>query len=356
VKLHRVARPQVLRPVLRGAATLATAFAISTGTGPGWSQTAANAAAANPKVSGNGPMVNEHVHAAFGIFVCDKYLPIIDGSRFPDPDGIHTHDDGLIHAHPFTLEAAGKNAILGRFLDVIETKVEPGKSLTVKPIDLSMKEGAACPAKSGKAATKANIRVLLWATSKSKTPVEVPDPKNLPIRQDQVIAFVAAPAGVIPPMPPSLGNLQEPGDVALALPLTPKQKAARGKQPTVKFPTGTAPTTLQITTLTPGSGQPVKVGDLVAIDLALGGFANKKIVESSWQYDEPTVFRVGRGRFLQGVEQAIIGMKEGQVVQAVIPPDLGFGNQDPGGGLGRNATLVVVIRLAARQAGPAQTA
>jgi hypothetical protein len=311
-------------------------------------------AASNPVVAGRGPEVNDHVHGAYGIFLCDKYLPVIDGSQFPDPDGIHTHDDGLIHAHPFTAKAAGKNAILGRFLDVMGASVEPGKSLAVKPISLNIKEGAPCP--NAKPAGKTNVRVLLWATPTTKTPVEVPDPKNLPLRQGQVIAFVAAPVGVVPPMPPSLGNLEEPGDVALALPLTAKQKAARGKQPDVKFPPGKAPSTLQVTTLTPGSGQPVKAGDLVAIDLALGGFTTKKVIESSWQYPEPTVIRVGKGRFLQGVEQAIIGMKEGQVIQAVIPSDLAFGAQDPGGGLGPNATLVVVIRLAARQAGPAKTA
>jgi peptidylprolyl isomerase len=308
----------------------------------------------NPIVPGSGPEINDHVHGAYGFYLCDKYLPVIDGSRMEDPDGIHTHDDGLIHAHPFTKKAAGENAVLGRFLDVIGASVVPGKSLSVKPINLSVKEGMNCP--NAKPAGKANIRVLLWANEKTRTPVEVPFPEKLPLRNGQVIAFVAAPAGFVPPMPPSIGTLAEPGDVALALPLTAKQKAARGTQPEVVFPSGNPPKELKVTTLTAGSGQPVKTGDLVAIDVAFGGFKNKKVIESSWKYEEPTVIRVGKGRYLAGIEQAIIGMKEGQVVQAVIPSDLAFGAQDPGGGLGPNAALVVVIRLVARQAGAAKTA
>ena len=34
-----------------------------------------------------------------------------------DPDGIHTHGDGLIHIHPFNSSATGRRAQLGKFFE-----------------------------------------------------------------------------------------------------------------------------------------------------------------------------------------------------------------------------------------------
>jgi hypothetical protein len=218
---------------------------------------------------------------------------------------------------------------------------------------LSARQGQSSPATSANKGPM-DIRVLLWPTRTSTKPVVVPDPASLPLRQDQVIAFVAAPKGVTPPQPRSVGELEEPGDVALTLPLTAAQSAARGTQPAVQFPSGTPPRTLQVTTLKQGTGSTaVAVGDLVAIDIAVGSWTGRRIVDSTWS-SSPLVIRVGKGRMIEGIEKAVVGMREGQVVRAIIPPDLAFGAQDPGSGMGANATLVAVIRLAARQ--PPKTA
>ena len=56
----------------------------------------------------------DHWHVAFGVFVCDAFLPMLDDPG-RDPEGIHTHGDGVIHVHPFTPSAAGDNATLLRF-------------------------------------------------------------------------------------------------------------------------------------------------------------------------------------------------------------------------------------------------
>jgi hypothetical protein len=62
------------------------------------------------------PVVYEdHWHSAFGIYICDEFLPAIP--TFESPDGIHTHDDGVIHIHPYTQNGAGDNAQLGVFLE-----------------------------------------------------------------------------------------------------------------------------------------------------------------------------------------------------------------------------------------------
>jgi hypothetical protein len=57
----------------------------------------------------------DHWHSAFGVYICDEFLPAVP--EFESPDGIHTHGDGVIHIHPFTQNAAGDNATLGVFLE-----------------------------------------------------------------------------------------------------------------------------------------------------------------------------------------------------------------------------------------------
>jgi len=65
----------------------------------------------NSKASAESPAVGEHVHAAYGIYVCDKFLePLTDPGG--DTLGIHTHGDGIVHIHPFGSAAAGKNATM----------------------------------------------------------------------------------------------------------------------------------------------------------------------------------------------------------------------------------------------------
>lgn len=60
----------------------------------------------------------DHWHSAYGVYACDEFLPFLeDPGR--DPDGIHTHGDGIIHIHPFTRRAAGDNAVFGVFEELM---------------------------------------------------------------------------------------------------------------------------------------------------------------------------------------------------------------------------------------------
>jgi len=60
-------------------------------------------------------VLEDHWHAAFGVYVCDEFQPDVAG--FESAVGIHTHDDGVIHIHPSSSGGAGENARLGVFLD-----------------------------------------------------------------------------------------------------------------------------------------------------------------------------------------------------------------------------------------------
>ncbi len=66
------------------------------------------------------PRLGDHWHSVYDISSCVGQgnwtsRPKIIVER--DPDGIHTHGDGLIHIHPFNSRATGKRAQLGKFFE-----------------------------------------------------------------------------------------------------------------------------------------------------------------------------------------------------------------------------------------------
>lgn len=97
-----------------------------------YSRTSTKALAVPPQASNS-----DHWHVAFGIYQCDDWLPNIAGNKegtdtgVPDEEyvatGVHSHDDGVIHYHPFTAKASGQNAKLGVFLDVYDIELSDDK-------------------------------------------------------------------------------------------------------------------------------------------------------------------------------------------------------------------------------------
>lgn len=79
------------------------------------------------------PKLGEHWHAAYGIYVCDRWVANLS-DRGQDTLGIHTHTDGLIHIHPFLASAAGTSATLEKFFDQTGMKVTDS-SITLPPGD-----------------------------------------------------------------------------------------------------------------------------------------------------------------------------------------------------------------------------
>ena len=57
----------------------------------GWARTDREATSA--------PRVGDHWHSAYDIYVCDSYRSKVVLET--DPNGIHSHGDGLLHIHPF---------------------------------------------------------------------------------------------------------------------------------------------------------------------------------------------------------------------------------------------------------------
>lgn len=61
---------------------------------------------------GGVPQIGDHIHQAFGVYVCDKWT--VDIPEFESSVGLHTHGDGVLHLHPFSQLGAGANATLDR--------------------------------------------------------------------------------------------------------------------------------------------------------------------------------------------------------------------------------------------------
>lgn len=72
----------------------------------------------------------DHWHAALGVYDCDTW--VYDGSpeggayfvdALQDPAGIHTHEDGVIHIHPFLDSAGGRNARMRFFFADVNIQI-----------------------------------------------------------------------------------------------------------------------------------------------------------------------------------------------------------------------------------------
>ena len=73
------------------------------------------------------PTQNEdHWHAAYSVWDCaagdgGEFLEPFQGTD--DPLGIHSHQDSLMHVHPFFEESAGNNAVTGLFFDSMGVEI-----------------------------------------------------------------------------------------------------------------------------------------------------------------------------------------------------------------------------------------
>jgi hypothetical protein len=142
------------------------------------------------------PRPGDHWHVAYGINVCGAFQPELNVER--DPQGIHTHapngqGDGIIHIHPFTSQAAGDNATLGKFADAAGLKLEDGK-MTLPDGDVYADGEKECGGTAGYLRVKyddeiitENIRDIRFKEDRGRLTIfygprnaEIPDPPSVP--------------------------------------------------------------------------------------------------------------------------------------------------------------------------------
>jgi hypothetical protein len=92
-------------------------------------------------VGARGPTVGEHWHAVYQVTICGAIhppAPTWEGS------GVHTHQDGIIHSHPFTDSEAGEGARLIKWFEY-GGGVLSGNELRVPGFPATYANGAQCP-------------------------------------------------------------------------------------------------------------------------------------------------------------------------------------------------------------------
>ena len=101
---------------------------------------------------------------------------------------------------------------------------------------------------------------------------------------------------------------------------------------------------LQIETLTAGSGASPKKGDLVTVHYT-GWLTTGEKFDSSVDRDEPFQFVLGARQVIAGWDQGVAQMKIGDKVRLTLPPELAYGAGGYPGAIPPNATLIFEVEL-----------
>jgi hypothetical protein len=153
------------------------------------------------------PKVNStHWHAAYGIWNCDHWEPNLTGTQ--DPDGIHSHDDGVIHIHPFNSGVAGTRAQLGVFFNTFGVTASNDK--IELPTGVTLQNGADCNGK------EAKLEVARFRADQPDTEPEIitSDFNKIRFREDREAFTIALiPEGDPIPRPESIPTLDALSDV-----------------------------------------------------------------------------------------------------------------------------------------------
>ena len=149
------------------------------------------------------PRPGDHWHVAYGINVCGAFQPPLSVER--DPQGIHTHmaeggGDGIIHIHPFTSQAAGDKATLGKFTEAAGLGLEDG-SLTLPDGDVYA-DGDECHGEESVLRVKYDDEIF------TENLADI----NFTADRGQLTIFFGPADAEIPP-PPSVPNLDNLSDV-----------------------------------------------------------------------------------------------------------------------------------------------
>jgi peptidylprolyl isomerase len=318
-----------------------------------------------PDTEAEGPELGEHWHVAYSFVVCGEELPPAT-DRGADALGIHTHEDGLIHVHPFLAAAAGKEATFGTFLDQIGASIsDDGLALPDSDADTGECDDAvvrvgqwdsAIAAAEGadpdRVITEDLDQIVLAPDLSALTVVVGPedDPIPPPPSATDICALAAADG---PTAEDSACGAGEAGDdplteevpgSAAGRPCVEMTGEAGEGAPEVPVPVGPPPTELVVEELAAGDGAAAAVGDAVTVDYVGVACSTGEVFDSSYTSGEPVTFELTSGSLIEGFVQGLDGMAIGGRRLLVIPPDLAYGSEGSGP-IAADETLVFVVDL-----------
>jgi hypothetical protein len=147
------------------------------------------------------PTVGTVWNEGYAVYECGKFAPAITHAK--NPEGITTgNGDGIIHIHPTTKSAAGKNATLGKFADAAGMRLNAA-TLQVPGGKLYL-DGDSCQGKPG----HVYVSEFAFAGDKVGTLQKV-DPRKVLLADQALLTIAFVPASeknTIPPPPPYVIN------------------------------------------------------------------------------------------------------------------------------------------------------
>ena len=93
-----------------------------------------------------------------------------------------------------------------------------------------------------------------------------------------------------------------------------------------------------------GNGKKAEKGKTVSVHYK-GMLADGTVFDSSYKRKQPIEFPLGKGHVIEGWDEGIQLLKEGDKARFVIPSHLGYGSRGAGGVIPPNATLVFDVEL-----------
>jgi hypothetical protein len=185
-----------------------------------------------PAADASAPTIDDHWHMAYGFYLCDTWVQVTGNQEDPSSPGyteyvrtgIHSHDDGVVHWHPFTSASVGKRAKLSVFLDVY------GVELTDEKLTFPEDQRAQLPYQQETGVFEegetqcdidgelkdSELKVVVWDnfSDTDDGTTYVADFDNIRVAQDAMVFSIAfVPPGTDVGMPPWAANLPELGEV-----------------------------------------------------------------------------------------------------------------------------------------------
>jgi FKBP-type peptidyl-prolyl cis-trans isomerase len=161
---------------------------------------------------------------------------------------------------------------------------------------------------------------------------------------------LSPPGAYVPKVSPDADAAQAQGETAPTAP-TPaaeqtKVVSTKSAPPTAKGETKTTDGGVKYETLKEGTGPELKPGQRAAIHY-VGKLENGEVFDSSQTKTPPTPFDVtiSTGKVIQGWDEAIPGMKVGELRKLTIPPAKGYGKMGFGSKIPPNSTLIFEVEL-----------
>lgn len=193
-----------------------------------------------PSVDASGaPLVTDHWHHAYGFYLCDTWFKLDGDAEQQGTDeftqfqrsGVHSHEDGLVHWHPFTSVAVGSNAQLGVFFDTYGVDLSNDKLTFPESQQAALEtqlagqdparddllvweDGDKCTVDGSE--ETAELKVVVWNnfTDTDAGTTYIADFNNIRLDRDQMVVAIAfVPDDTDVSMPPWASDLPSLGEV-----------------------------------------------------------------------------------------------------------------------------------------------